>query len=222
MKIAVIGKGKTGSEVIRLLGKKRIFDIFDSKNVVTTEKLKGADAVIIFIPGEGVKKLLPIVKKAEIPAVWGSTGFAWPKNLDEELNEDHIQWVTSANFSLGMQVIRRALMLMGQDIPGLLPDAKLAIHETHHTEKKDKPSGTALLWEDWLKLKCKITSKREGDVKGIHALSIKTKNEIITLSHEALDRSIFAEGAIWAAEYLIGYPTLPGGLYQLADLIDMN
>ena len=58
MKIAVIGKGKTGSEVIRLLGKKRIFDIFDSKNVVTTEKLKGADAVIIFIPGEGRQETL--------------------------------------------------------------------------------------------------------------------------------------------------------------------
>lgn len=219
MKIAVIGKGKTGSEVIRLLGK-RLYKVFDTENKVTTQALKGADAVIIFVPGENVKELIPIVKKAKVRAVWGSTGFKWPKALDEELNDKHIPWVASANLSLGMQVVRKCLNIMGQEQPRLLSDAKVSIHEVHHVHKKDAPSGTALAWEEWFGQKCKITADRVGDVKGLHELTIKTPYEIIKISHEALDRAVFAEGAIWVAEYLVNYPTLPGGLYQLSDLID--
>lgn len=219
MKIAVVGQGKTGSEVVKLLGKK-LHQVFDRKNPVSVAALKESDAVIIFVPGANVPDILSIIKESKVPAVWGSTGFTWPKNLDEELNEDHIRWVVATNFSLGMQILRHTLNIMGQDIPKFLPSAKVSLHEVHHTQKQDKPSGTALSWQEWLGLKCKITSKREGDVKGIHELTIKTPYEEITLKHEALDRAIFAQGAIWAAEYLIGYPTLPGGLYQLSDLID--
>jgi 4-hydroxy-tetrahydrodipicolinate reductase len=219
MKIAVVGTGKTGNEVIRLLGA-NLHAAFNQNQSVSVEALKGSDAVIIFVPGESVTELIPIIKATKIPAVWGSTGFVWPQDLDEELNEDHIRWVAAANFSLGMQMLRKVLNLMGQTVPRLLPDAKLSIREVHHSQKKDKPSGTALTWQEWLGLDCKITSKRQGDVKGIHELTIKTPYEEISLRHEALDRAVFAEGAIWAAEYLIGYPTLPGGLYSLADLID--
>lgn len=221
MKIAVIGSGKTGSEVIKLLGSK-LHTVFNQSNPVSVEALKGADAVIIFVPGGSVAELIPIVKASRVPAIWGSTGFSWPKDLDDELNEDHIRWVISANFSLGMQMIRKVLIMMGQAIPELLPDAKLSLREVHHVHKKDKPSGTALAWQEWLNLPCKVSSKRQGDVKGIHELMIKTPFEEISLYHEAKDRIVFAQGAIWAAEYLIGYPTLPGGLYQLGDLIDSH
>lgn len=219
MKIAVIGTGKTGGEVIRLLGDK-LHAAFDRKNPVSIAGLEGADAVIIFVPGENVAELLPIIKEARLPAVWGSTGFDWPNELDEELNEDHIRWVAAANFSLGMQMLRRVLNLMGQELPRLLPEAKISLREVHHVNKKDKPSGTALAWQEWLNLPCKISSKRQGDIKGIHELIIKTPFEEISLRHDALDRTVFAQGALWAAEYLIGYPTMPGGLYTLADLVD--
>jgi 4-hydroxy-tetrahydrodipicolinate reductase len=220
MKISVVGKGKTGSEVIRLLGKK-LDKVFDRDRPVSAAALKNSDAVIIFVPGANVADILPIIKQAKIPAVWGSTGFIWPENLDEELNEEHIRWVIANNFSLGMQIIRKALQAIGQSLPRLLPSAELSLHEVHHAQKQDQPSGTALSWEQWLGSKCAITSRRKGDVKGVHTLTIKTPHEEITLTHAALNREIFAMGAIWAAEYLIGYPTLPGGLYQFSDLIDM-
>jgi 4-hydroxy-tetrahydrodipicolinate reductase len=78
-----------------------------------------------------------------------------------------------------------------------------SIHEIHHTKKQDAPSGTALSMESWMDEKCTITSERTGDVIGFHELKFDTGSEKITLTHEALDRKLFADGAIWAAEYLL-------------------
>jgi len=219
MSIAVIGKGKTGSAVIELLGK-RVGKVFDRQHPVTITELKAHAAVIIFVPGEHVAALMPMVQSAGIPAVWGSTGYAWPKTLSAALKAEGIPWVVSANFSLGMQLLRQVLQLTGQELAKLLPYAQLKLHEVHHVEKQDAPSGTALAWQEWLGHPCTITYERMGDVKGQHELQLKTKTEVISFSHEALDRAVFAQGAIWAADYLLQHPALKGGVYSFADLID--
>ena len=97
------------------------------------------------------------------------------------------------------------------------------LSETHHTEKKDAPSGTALMWEQWLGEKIdNIESKRIGDVVGIHELTLVTDNERIKLNHEALDRKIFAQGAIWAAKKLITDKTLKNGLLNFEEVIKIE
>jgi 4-hydroxy-tetrahydrodipicolinate reductase len=90
----------------------------------------------------------------------------------------------------------------------------------HHIHKKDAPSGTALSWKEWLNKEAEITSAREGDVNGIHELTVSTANERITLKHDALDRALFAEGAIWAAEQLIKNQNLTNGIYTFGQLFD--
>ncbi len=89
------------------------------------------------------------------------------------------------------------------------------IHEVHHTKKLDAPSGTALTWRDWVGENFDISSERTGDVIGDHTLTLKTDNELITLRHEALDRKIFAEGALWACEKVA---SLPSGLHNFQEL----
>ena len=85
----------------------------------------------------------------------------------------------------------------------LFSDYQFALHETHHQQKVDGPSGTALSWEEWLGEKIDISFDRTGDIVGDHQLTLNTPFEKIYLRHEALDRNIFAQGALWAANHLV-------------------
>lgn len=86
MKISVIGTGKTGSKVVEMLGDNLAY-AFDESNPPTVEKLKESDAVIIFVPGDAVKDILPKVLESGIPAAWGSTGFSWPEDLEDKVQK---------------------------------------------------------------------------------------------------------------------------------------
>lgn len=218
-KIAVIGTGKTGGEVAALLGE-NLFETFNSANPATVEKLKNADAAIIFVPGNAVADVLPIVLQAGIPAAWGSTGFDWPAEIDRQVKEREARWIIASNFSLGMNLIRKSIEAISAGA-GILKQPRFHIHEVHHIHKKDAPSGTALSWREWLAKETEITSAREGDVKGIHELTVETASEKITLRHEALNRRLFAEGAVWAALQLINNKYIKPGIMSFGELFDL-
>lgn len=217
MKISVIGTGKTGGAILEQLGEKAV--AFNSTEKPTAEKVSKTDAAIIFVPGEAAPEIVEVMLKAGVPAIWGTTGYNWPKDLPERVKAMQATWVIGSNFSLGMNLVRKALNVLG-DGSKMLDDPRFHIHETHHTEKKDAPSGTALSWEKWLNRDARISSSRIGDVKGIHELHIKTRNESIYLKHEAHDRKLFAEGAIWAAEYLLSNREILPGVYPFSELFD--
>lgn len=218
MKISVIGTGKTGSKVVEMLGDD-LAHAFDENNEPTVEKLKESDAVIIFVPGDAVNDILDTVLEAGIPAAWGSTGFQWPEDLDAKVKAAGTKWVLATNFSLGMNIIRQAIKTISVGA-GILKNPEFHIHEVHHVHKKDAPSGTAISWKEWLDKETDISSAREGDVNGIHELTLKTATEEITLRHDALDRKIFAEGAIWAAEQLVNNLTLSDGIHTFGQIFD--
>ena len=218
MKISVIGTGKTGSKVVELLGDDLAY-AFDENNAPTIEKLRESDAVIIFVPGDAVSDILDLVLDSGIPAAWGSTGFEWPQDLDDQVKAANTKWVLATNFSLGMNIIRHSIKKISEG-SSILKKPSFNIHEIHHVHKKDAPSGTALSWKEWLDKEVEVTSAREGDVNGIHELTLSTAREEITLKHEALDRSIFAEGAIWTAEQLVNNLTLSNGVHTFGELFD--
>lgn len=217
MKTSVIGTGKTGSAVAELLGKQAV--CFDSKSNITAEKLKETDVAIIFVPGEAAEEVVKVVLDSGIPAVWGTTGYAWPEVLPDQVKDVNAKWVIGSNFSLGMNLIRKALNILGKG-GDFLENPEYHIHEVHHVHKKDAPSGTALSWQEWLGRDASISSDRQGDVKGIHNLHLKTNNESIYLKHEAHNRKLFAEGAIWTAEYLLKNPHIKPGVYPFSSIFD--
>jgi 4-hydroxy-tetrahydrodipicolinate reductase len=218
MKIAVIGTGKTGGRVVELLGDE-LSEAFDAGNPPTVEKLKEADAVIIFVPGDAVSDVIDDVIEAGIPAAWGSTGYDWPEDLEKRVKAKKTNWVLASNFSLGMNIIRKSIEAISAG-SAILKDPEFQIHEVHHIHKKDAPSGTALSWKEWLDKEAEVTSAREGDVKGIHELTMKTGTEEITLRHKALDRALFAEGAIWAAKQLVNNSKMEAGIRTFGQLFD--
>lgn len=217
MKTALIGDGRTGGRIPELLPEGSV-TIFNQNSPPTLEKLNGHDVIISFAPGNAFVKMIPLLLKSNIPVIIGSTGFLWPTEIETKIKCARTKWVIASNFSIGMNLIQGMIKILSGSIR-LFNDCNFTIHEIHHTNKKDAPSGTALSWEKWLGQKAEITSERTGDVVGIHRMNLITKNEKITLEHEALDRKIFAEGAIWAARKILSDKTIEHGLHYFEDIV---
>ncbi|TDJ06468.1 MAG: hypothetical protein E2O68_04870 [Deltaproteobacteria bacterium] len=213
--IALLGKGKTGGRVLELSSDN--ITVFDRSNPPTLQTLKNHDVIISFLPGKPFESYLPLLMESKIPVITGSTGFDWPKDLDQKLKNEKLTWVAASNFSLGMAIIKGMLAVVGK-CDSLFDDYSLKLSEIHHTDKKDAPSGTALSWEKWLGLKVPITSTRMGDEVGTHSLDLSTPFEEISIQHKATDRKIFAQGALWAAEKVLK-EKLPYGLIDFQELI---
>lgn len=207
MKIALLGKGKTGSKILEL--RSQGVEVFDQTNTPTFEKLKKCDVIISFLPGDAFESLIALLLETKLPVVTGSTGFKWPDGFDQTLKERKLKWIYATNFSLGVVVMKQLIERLNQ-VSHLLSEKSFTIHEIHHTKKVDAPSGTALSMKQWLKGNPEMTYERTGDVVGYHTLTLETPSEIIKLSHEAKNRQLFAEGALWAAEFIKNQKLEPG------------
>jgi len=207
MNIALLGSGKTGSEVTNVASSRQGLSVttFNRSNPASEAALSNCDVVISFLPGDAFLSHIPLLLQTNLPVVCGSTGFTFPGGTEafsRILSEQNIRWIYASNFSLGMHLVREILPILGL-APDVMTNAGFGIRETHHTQKKDAPSGTALSWREWLGHPADIASDRIGDVVGDHELTVSTATERITLRHEALNRRIFAEGALQAAEWIL-------------------
>ena len=166
-----------------------------------------------------------------LPCVIATTGHTQQELALLQQASKSIPVFLSANMSIGIAVLAE----FAKQAAAMLPDADIEIVETHHNRKLDAPSGTALLLADAVKeargdvpLVCGrsgqqkrtpgeigIHSLRMGNIVGTHEVHLCTDTQTITLRHEAHDRALFAEGAVRAAEFLVGKPA---GMYNMQDL----
>ncbi len=176
-------------------------------------------AVIDFsLPG-ATTALLQECRELKIPLVSGVTGYS-PEQLAElKAASREIPVLHSSNMSLGIQMLAKALeALKGAD------GFDLVIEEVHHRQKKDRPSGTALLLRDELRERtgrdpAEIVSLRGGGVMGDHRVMAMSESEVLTFQHTALNRTVFARGACRAARWLVGQKA---GLYSLRDVLESH
>ena len=190
------------------------------------------DCIIDFSNHAGTAALLKYATEKNIPAVIATTGHT-PEELELITEASKLIPVfRSANMSLGIAL----LVELAKTAAKTFPDADIEIIEKHHNRKLDAPSGTALLLADAVKEVRKDArfvygregqAKREPDEIGIHAIRmgniigeheviVGTDTQTITLKHEAHSRALFAEGAIAAADFLIGRPA---GMYDMKSMI---
>ncbi|MBI5357533.1 hypothetical protein HZB74_01665 [Candidatus Saccharibacteria bacterium] len=215
IKIGLLGKGRTGSKVIEVYGAENII-AFDQENPPTLEKLKQADVLISFLPGEAIFEYIDVIIESKVPLASGGTGFVWPSDINDRLKKNGITWITSSNFAIGMSLVKAMVeQLSKADV--LFDETEYKLHEIHHIYKKDHPSGTGLTMEKWLGHKVSFSHERDGDNPGEHKLTLVTPYEEISIEHKSLDRKIFANGAIWAAKRLLRGDLKPG-LHELSDL----
>jgi 4-hydroxy-tetrahydrodipicolinate reductase len=208
----VLGRGKTGSQVAQVAAEHghgvRVVGEEENRNgaALTAPFLAGFDAVIDFTTPEAAVHNMRACLANGARMVVGTTG--WYDHLDrmrDLCSRRGAALLYSANFSIGVQ----AMFLMARDLALSTPGYAFTVAETHHAGKIDAPSGTALTLKRILEsarpgLDVEVTSKREGEVPGIHVVQARSANDCIELKHESFSRRGFAEGAVRAAEWIAG------------------
>ncbi len=142
-----------------------------------------------------------------VPLLSGVTGLEQQHRqaLDQAALTTPVMW--SPNLSLGVNLLAS---LLKQTTAALPADTLIHVSDVHHQHKKDAPSGTALMLGEVIAAarsegrQPEYSSVREGEVIGQHEITLEWAGERISLAHEALDRSVFARGALSAARWLVG------------------
>jgi len=217
--IVVLGCGKTGAlvaEVARERGHQvQTIASTDNKNAtwLTPENLRATDVVIDFTTPHVVLANIEAVVGSGKPMVVGTTGwYGEMQRVCALVEAAGTGFVFGANFSYGVNLFFQILKAAA---PALAHGYSGHITERHHVHKKDAPSGTAVAMQRILQSEgVGITSEREGDVTGTHTLELTSPGDRIVLTHEAKSRRTFAEGAVLAAEWIVGKT----GCYDFRDI----
>jgi len=218
MKIAVIGKGKTGGHLLEIIEPHDCIGPFGKSNPPTPQNLAAADVGILFVPGDAFLEMIPMLLESKKPMVIGATGMEWPAGLDAELKKRDLAWVHATNFSLGIQLFRQLIKTVNR-MQKSLPSFQAGLLDIHHTKKLDAPSGTAKSLAKWSAYEVEIEARREGDVVGFHEMTLTFPQETIKISHDAHNRALFAQGAVDVAKLWTKKP-LGSGLFPLENLMD--
>ncbi|MEO6489852.1 MAG: 4-hydroxy-tetrahydrodipicolinate reductase [Ferruginibacter sp.] len=236
MKIAIIGYGKMGKAIEQISiekGHQVILKITSkNKHDITVSNLQQADVAIEFTnPGNAVSNIYACID-AGIPVVCGSTG--WLDGLEKVSDyciANNGTLLYASNFSIGVNIffeLNKRLAELMADQAGY----DVSIVEVHHKEKKDSPSGTAIILAEqlinkiqgksqWVNLPSKnaddlfISSLRIDNAPGTHTVSYTSEIDDITITHNAHNRKGFAFGAVLAAEFL----NEKKGVFNMKDVL---
>jgi len=230
LNIGIVGYGKMG-HMVESIAEERGHGIA----FVAAKKgdpWQAADVIIEFSRPESALSNIRKAISSNIPMVTGTTG--WQNHLSEvrtEVEDADASLLYASNFSVGVNLT----FAMNQRLAALMqnqPSYKVSIEETHHTEKLDSPSGTAISlgqgiinahtgYSDWKESDntadgiIPIIAHREPDVPGTHIVRWENEIDRIELKHEAKNRRGFALGAVIAAEWLHGR----NGLFTMRDVL---
>jgi 4-hydroxy-tetrahydrodipicolinate reductase len=184
-----------------------------------SEAAQDADVYVTFTTPTAEVLNIPVVAAMGKRVVLGTTGFTEEQNRQvREAVQGKVPAVFSPNFALGVNI----LFKLAQVLKGFPPEYNFSISEIHHTGKKDAPSGTAKkLGEIIANIRgysttihgregisprkpeeLEITALRVGGVPGIHDLIVAGPYEMLRIEHTAFSRSVFAQGAVYAAEWI--------------------
>lgn len=174
------------------------------------------DVVIDFSLPEATDGVLDWCARNGKPLVSGVTGISDAQKLKFQASSQIIPVLWAPNMSIGVAVLARMLTALKY-----LEGFDFQIEELHHNRKKDKPSGTALMLQERLKAATSAAAPeplaiRGGGIFGIHRIWAMGEEELITLEHTAMNRRVFARGALRAAQWILGRPP---AMYRIDDLL---
>lgn len=245
MRVIVNGaNGRMGSEIVSMIQKESSnLDATLAAAVDVTGGCHGvfsslaeytgtADVIIDFTFHTTAETLTEYAVTRGLPVVIATTGHTQEELAVIRRAALKIPLFHSSNMSVGVAL----LIEFARQAARAFPKADIEIVEKHHNRKKDAPSGTAMTIADALaeirsgaEIKCgrsgfeerdpdeiTIHSLRMGDIVGEHEVFITTYTQQLALRHEAFSRTLFAEGAICAAKFLLGKPA---GYYRMEDMI---
>ena len=237
MNIVLIGYGKMGKEIERVAIEHghRISEIFDiDRDICSCGNIASlGDVAIEFSTPKTAEQNVMACVKGGLRVVSGTTGWTFDASTMEKLcRENSSAFFYSSNYSIGMNIFMAVNRMLAQKLAAY-PQYSALIEETHHIHKLDKPSGTAITlakgiiennprYSDW-KLDegsdniLEIDSFREGEVFGDHSVLWSSEYDDITIAHSAKSRRGLANGAVLAAEFLVG----KCGMFTMNDLLGL-
>ncbi|MFO7829607.1 MAG: 4-hydroxy-tetrahydrodipicolinate reductase [Bacteroidales bacterium] len=237
MKIVIIGYGKMGKEIEKMAlqqGHEIILKIDqDNRKEFESDQFKQADVAIEFSNPENAYQNILQCFKADVPVVSGTTG--WMNDFEkavEVCKSENKTFFYASNFSLGVNIFFKVNEYLAKMMDNY-SDYKVNIEETHHTQKLDAPSGTAISLakgvinnigrlSKWEKENTQnensipVASFREGSVPGNHKVIYESSFDKICIEHDAKSRQGFAMGAILAAEFIHNKK----GYFTMDDLLN--
>lgn len=224
MRILVLGRGKTGSLVAEVARERRhqvqVAGSADNRggSAVSAEKLGEVAVVIDFTAPSCVLGNIEACVRAGKNMVVGTTGwYGEIERIRSLVEQNGAGFLYSPNFSIGVNLFLEVTRVAGA---ALQHDYSGQIFERHHASKRDAPSGTAMAIQRIMQKEggtgeeVEITSFREGEVVGMHEVVLESGVDRIYLCHDAKSRRGFAEGAVRAAEWLVGKK----GFFEFKDV----
>lgn len=196
-----------------------------------------ADVIVDFASAKAADGLLHYCGERRMPVVLCTTGLSEEQLRLVEETAKKTAILRSANMSLGVNLLLKLVADAAKTLAAAGFD--MEIIEKHHNQKMDAPSGTALALADALngaldetyhyqydrtkerkkreKTEIGIHAVRGGTIVGEHDVIFAGQDEVVTISHTAYSKAIFAKGALEAASFLAGKPA---GLYTMKDVIE--
>lgn len=228
LNILLLGNGKMGKAVAALAPQHgfqvhRVLDEFSNADFkgITAENFKGIDVCLDFTTPEAAVENIRRVARLGCNLVVGTTG--WHGRLEEirQVIEDAgVGMVYGANFSIGVHLFYRAAQAVSEVFKNY-PAYEPYITEAHHRFKKDAPSGTALELKRRVEpvldsRTLPVASLRAGYIPGTHELGFDSEADTVILRHTARGRQGFAEGALFAARWVVGRK----GLFSFTEILE--
>ncbi|MCH2676688.1 MAG: 4-hydroxy-tetrahydrodipicolinate reductase [Alphaproteobacteria bacterium] len=225
-----------GKDIGNVLGTKKIgIHISDDPEVL----FSNVDVVVDFTSPKAVMHHVKLAQSCKVCHVIGVTGLTATQERKLKLASKKTAILYASNMSLGINLLISFVESLSQR---LKEEFHVNISDIHHRHKVDAPSGTAISFGlaaargkkiklplskiphllkssgKTSKFPIDFTSIRKGNVAGKHSVTFSSKSETITLGHEALDRAIFARGAIFAAEWIAKKSS---GFYSMEDVFSL-
>jgi len=239
MKIALIGYGKMGHAIEQIAlqrGHEVALKIATAnRDDLHADNLKGVDVAIEFTKPEAAHSNVVTCLKAGVPVVCGTTG--WNDQVAHAKMvalDNQTAFLQASNFSIGVNIFFE----VNKFLASLMNDQEMyevVLEETHHTQKKDAPSGTAITlaeqiidnvsrkkhWTNELTndvASFPIIAHRMEDVPGTHSVKYTSAIDDIEIIHTAHNREGFARGAVLAAEFVAG----KNGVFTMKDVLGLD
>ena len=205
MRLFLVGRGRMG-QLLATLAQEKGYTLTGQVSRVENidwESLP-ADVVIDFSHASQVEAVVRGALRSGKALVTGTTGWenaqealiAWAKGLPAP------RWLFASNFARGIRLLETLLHVLKETF-STYPDWEGVLVETHHRHKVDSPSGTAKHLHTFFPALKAIHSVRVGEVVGEHRVLLSGPYETVEIIHRAYDRRVFAEGALWAASWLL-------------------
>lgn len=212
-KVLVNGaKGKMGQLICKILARNN-YEVLTRE--IGDKNSPEADLIIDFSSPQGAQESYKFAKQIKAAFLCGTTNL--PETLKASFeSEKDIPLFYAPNVSIGVALFKNLLLEAKKMYKGYT----LALHEIHHTQKKDAPSGTAKNLAAALNIaQDKITYERIGQVPGTHTLTLTspTKDEEIILTHKVLDRQMLAQSAVRVGEWLLKQKA---GFYNIDNYLE--